>query len=114
MAFFYGLRVDFGSYAYHTGDVTGLWLSARHAAETCRYEQHTGQVAVFAMSSTGIEYSDSCAVYDALRPDIHVRTGSHLSVLAYTEGIEALPVVGLGVIGYYHAVCHDYTRSVGR
>ena len=72
MTFLYGLGVDFGSNAYHSGDVAGLGLSSRHAAETGGDKEHAGEIAVFAVAPAGIEHGDSCAVYDTLRADIHV------------------------------------------
>ena len=48
---------------------------------------------------------------NTLRPNIHVRTSRHLTVLRYTKCIKALPVIGLGVIwndhsvGYYNSWC---------
>ena len=51
-------------------------------------------------------------MHDTLGPYIHVAAGGHLAVLAHTQGVEALPVVGLGVVGNDHAVSHDYARSI--
>ncbi len=41
---------------------------------------------------------------DALRTDIHVAAGRHLTILRHAEGIHAFPVIGLGVVGDDHAV----------
>ena len=51
---------------------------------------------------------------DALRPDVHVGTGSHLPVLGHADGIEALPVVGAGVIGDHHAVGDNHAGGLRR
>ena len=49
---------------------------------------------------------------DALWTDIHIAASRHLTILAHAEGIVTLPVVGLGVVGYHHAVGHHDTRSI--
>ena len=50
---------------------------------------------------------------NALRSDIHVGSGSHLSVLRHSECIEAFPVVGFGVVGYHHSVGHNDSWCAG-
>ena len=108
----YGLGVDFSGYAHHSGYVGGLGLRARHAAKSGGYEQ---QSAVFAESRCTlapgrVENGYRCAVHDSLRTDVHIRSGCHLPILAHAEGIQSLPVVGLGVVGYHHSVSHHNPR----
>ena len=49
---------------------------------------------------------------DALGADVHVGAGRHLAVLAYAEGVELFPVVGLRVVRDDHAVGDDHPRGV--
>ena len=65
------------------------------------------------MGAGCIEHCDGCAVHNTLRTDIHIGAGGHLTVLRHTHGIHPLPVVGLGVIWYHHAVGHHHTRRAG-
>ena len=108
--------VNLCHYAHHAGDVASLRLSARHAAQTRRHEKHAANVLrsalLAALLARRVEHGDGCAVHDALRADVHVRSGCHLPVLAHAESVQALPVVGLRVVGYHHSVRHHYARSV--
>ncbi len=114
MAFGHSLRIYLSCNAHHAGDITGLGLCSRHATEAGGNEEHSGQFTVFAMTATGVENSDSSTVYNTLRTDIHIRPGCHLTILAHAKRIETLPVVGLGIVGHNHAVCHHHTRRTLR
>ena len=109
------LGVDFGHHAHHTGYVAGLGLCARHAAQSGRHEEHAVGVglSLFVAFAGSVEHGDGGAVDDALRSDVHIRAGRHLSVLAHAEGVHALPVVGFRVVGYHHAVGHHHARCAG-
>ena len=108
----YGLGVDFGGDAHHSGYVGGLGLRARHAAKSGGHEQQSAGFAESggALTPGGVENGYRCAVHDSLRTDIHIRSGCHLTVLAHAEGVQSLPVVGLGVVGYHHSVGHYNPR----
>ena len=41
---------------------------------------------------------------DSLRPDIHIRSGSHLSVLGYTKSIKPFPIVLFRIIRNDHTI----------
>ena len=116
VAFLRSQRVYLSHHAHHAGYVASLRLRARHAAQTRRHEQHTAYVLrsalLAALLARRVQHGDGSAVHDALRTDVHVRSGSHLSVLAHTESVHALPVVGLRVVGYHHSVRHHHARSV--
>jgi hypothetical protein len=60
-----------------------------------------------------IEHRDGRAVHNALRADVHVRPCGHLAVLRHSKGVEALPVVRLGVVGDHHAVGHHHAGCIG-
>ncbi len=62
--------------------------------------------------AASVEHGNGGAVNDALRTDIHIRSGSHLSVLADTESIHTLPVVRLGIVGDNHTVGNHHSRSI--
>ena len=51
-------------------------------------------------------------MHNALRSDVHIASGCHLAVLAHAHGVQALPIVGLGVVGNNHAVGHNHTRGI--
>ncbi len=109
IAFARSLRIDLCRHAHHTGNVARLRLGTAHAAETGRHEQ----LHVVATHLTGcVQHGDGGAVDDALRTDVHIRASRHLSVLAHTHGVHALPVVGLRVVGNHHSIGHHYARSV--
>ena len=70
--------VDFGRHAYYTCNVASFRLSTAHAAKTsCDEEFHV----VATHFPCGVEHSDSGAVDNALRTDIHIAASGHLSVL---------------------------------
>ena len=52
-------------------------------------------------------------MHDALRADVHVAAGGHLAVLRHAQGVEALPIVRLAVVGDHHPVGHHHARGVG-
>ena len=104
--------IDFGRHAHHTGNVASLGLSTAHAAQTGGDEERRALVAGHRVQALGIEHGDGGAVDDALRTDVHIRAGRHLSVLRDAEGVVALPVVGLRVVGDDHAVGDHHARSV--
>ena len=109
------LGVDFGRHAHHARNVARLGLRAAHAAQARRHKE---QRPVILSASKGshpagrIHHRNGGAVYDALRAYIHVTSGRHLAVLAHAQGVQALPVVRLGVVGNHHAVGHNHPRSV--
>ncbi len=110
-------RVDFRRDAHYSGDVAGLGLRAGHTSETCGDKERSThllrrafQPALAELHPGGVHHCDCGAVHDALRADVHVGAGRHLPVLAHAEGVHALPVVGLGVVGDDHAVGHDHSR----
>ncbi len=105
-----GRRVDFGGDGDHTGDVAGLGLCARHAAQTSGHKEFSADFA--ANLTAGVQHRNSGAVHDALWSDVHVRTGGHLSVLAHTQCVHALPVIRFGVVGNHHAVGDHHARGV--
>ena len=110
IAFLRGGGVDFGGDAHHTGDVASLGLGAAHATETGGDKQLACCAAAELAGS--VQHRDSGAVHNALRADIHVRTGGHLAVLRHAEGVVALPVVGFRVVGNHHAVGHHHARGI--
>ena len=112
LALLHGLGVDFGHHGHHSGYIAGLGLRAAHAAEAGRHEEHPPEAAVSRAAPRGVEHRDGSAVDYALRAYIHVGAGRHLAVLTHTQRVEALPVVGLAVIGHYHAVGHHHTRRL--
>ena len=102
--------VNLGGDGDHTGNVASLGLCAAHATEAGGDEQ----LACRATSKLtgGVEHGDGGAVHDALRADVHIGAGSHLAILSDAEGVVALPVVGLAVVRYHHAVGDYHARSV--
>ena len=108
--------IDFCHHTDHPGYVSCLWLCSRHASESRRHEQHAAYVRAARLlchlHAGSVEHGDRGAMDDALRPNVHVSPGSHLPILADAEGVEALPVVGLRVIRYDHAVGHDHPWSI--
>ena len=50
---------------------------------------------------------------DALRADVHVGAGGHLTVLADTEGVHAFVVIATAVVGDDHAVGHHHPGCAG-
>ena len=110
IALFCGLGVDFRSDAYHSGNVARLWLRTGHSAKTRRNKELACGAAT--LSACRVHHRDSCAVHNALRADVHIATGGHLAVLAHSHGVHALPVVGLGVVGDYHAVGDNDSWSI--
>ena len=48
---------------------------------------------------------------DALRTDIHIAAGRHLSVLAHTHRIHALPIVRFRIVGNHHTIRDHYSRG---
>ena len=114
-AFPRGFGVDLGDDRHHARYVARLGLRAGHAAQPRRDEQHAarrGAVPGEALAR-GVHHRDRRTVDDALRPDVHVRSGGHLPVLRDAEGVHPLPVVGFRVVGDHHAVGHHDARRVG-
>ena len=107
-----GRRIDFGDNAYHAGYISGLGLCSRHSAQSGRHKQHTACVARRATLTSRIEHRNCGTVDYALRTYIHVRSGCHLAVLRHAHGVEALPVIRLGVIGYDHTIGDHNTWRV--
>ena len=107
-------RIDVGHDTDYLGDVASLGLSTAHATEARGDEEGDGVLGttggIVHHTTGGIEDRDRRAVDDALRADIHIGTSRHLSVLAHAEGVHALPVVGLGVVGDDHTVGDDHSR----
>ena len=96
------------------GDVARLGLGAGHAAEAGGDEQLAGKGRVLRIEAPScIEDCDGRAVDDALRADVHVRSGGHLAVLADAEGVHALVVVAAAVVRDDHAVGHHDPGSTG-
>ena len=117
MALFGSLGIDFGRDAHHAGYVAGLGLGARHSAQACGHKEQpfpgfTVQAFGQQLLAGGIHHRDGGSVHDSLRADIHITSGRHLSVLAYAQGVETLPVVRLGVVGDNHSVGHDDPRRI--
>ena len=115
MARVHGLRIDFGDDAHHAGDDARFGLGARHAAQARRYEEHPGNLpaaALLELLACGVEHGNGRTVHDALRADVHVRTGRHLAVLRDAHRVIAFPVVLLGVVGNHHAVGDDDPRRI--
>ncbi len=119
IAFLCRLGVDFRRDADHSCYVARLGLRAGHTAETGCYEEHTltllccaFQAALAELFAGGVHDGDGGAVDDALRTDVHIRACGHLSVLRHAEGVEPLPVIGLGVVGDDHTVGDDHAGRV--
>ena len=51
-------------------------------------------------------------MYDTLRSDVHIRTGSHLSVLSYAHSIETFPIIRFRIVWYHHTICNYYAGSI--
>ena len=116
-------RVDLCGHRHATGDVRGLGLGAAHATQTRRDKQLAGQAvrgprhaALLVDHPARVQHGDGGAVHNALGADVHVGPGGHLAILADAQGVHALPVVGLAVIGDDHAVGHHHAGGllVGR
>ena len=109
VTFLRSFRIDFGHDADHACYVAGLGLGTTHATETGADEE---RFLVTSLHDTPcrVEHGDGGAMHDALWTDIHIGTRRHLSILAYTEGIVAFPVVGLRIVGDDHAVGHHDAR----
>ena len=105
-----GGGIDFGGDAHHSGNVASLGLGTAHAAQTGGDEEFASRAA--AQLAGSVEHGDGGAVHDALRADIHIAAGGHLAVLRHTEGVVALPVVGLAVVGNHHAVGDHHAGGV--
>ena len=119
VALFGRLRVDFGGHGDYACDVACLGLRARHSAEAGGDEKKTAASGIFSLQATiplhltgGVHHRNGGAVNDALRTYVHIGDRRHLPVLRYAEGVEALPVVGLGVVGNHHSVRHNHTGSI--
>ena len=109
-----GCGVDFGGDGDHAGDVARLGLGAGHAAEARRDKQLAGEGRVLRVEApSGIQDRDGRAVDDALRADVHVRSGGHLAVLADAEGVHAFVVVATAVVRNDHAIGHHHARRAG-
>ena len=116
VAFLCSQRIYLSHYAHHASYVASLRLCARHATKTRRYEEHTVNILTFALGlkllATSVEHGNSSAMHDTLRTNIHIRASRHLTILAYSESIHALPVVGLGIVRYHHSVSHHHSWSI--
>ncbi len=114
--FLHSFRVNFGHDCDHTGYIAGLRLCSAHAAEACCDKQHTRQrtVGTAGAAASGIEHGDGGSVHNALRTYVHVGACCHLPVLAHAKRIEALVVIGLGVVGNHHTVGHNHPRRPRR
>ncbi len=105
-----GSGVDLGGDGDHTGNVASLGLGTAHATETGGDEELACRAT--AQFTGSIQHGDGGAVDDALRTDVHVAAGGHLAVLRHAEGVVTLPIVGLAIVGYHHAVGDHHARSV--
>ena len=83
-----GERIDLGCDAHDPGDVSGLRLRSRHSAQTGGHEEHALHILSCSCDTSGfqllacrVHHRDRRSVHDALRTDVHVRSGSHLAVL---------------------------------
>jgi len=115
VAFLRRLGVDFGDDAHHARDIARLGLCPGHAAQPRGDEKHTPGIVAAAGETLarGVHHRDGGAVDDPLRTDIHIGAGRHLAVLRHPEGVHALPVVGLRIVGDHHAVGHHDARGIG-
>ena len=107
------LRVDLGHHTHAACYHRGFWLCATHATQPRGHEDLSATIGGILVHHTCcVEHSDVGAVHDALRADIHVRPGGHLTVLRHAKCIEFFPVVGFGIVGYHHAVGHHHPRGI--
>ena len=115
VAFLRRLGVDFGDDAHHARDIARLGLRPGHAAQPRGDEKHPPGIIAAAGETLarGVHHRDGGAVDDPLRADIHIGAGRHLAVLRHPEGVHALPVVGLRIVGNHHAVGHHDARGIG-
>ena len=111
MTFLGCVGVDFGGNRHHPGNVTGLGLRPRHTAKAAGNKQFSGERTAIEFAP-GVKHRDGGAVHNALRSDIHIRTGRHLAVLCYAQRVVAFPIVGFGVVGNHHAVGYNHSRCV--
>ena len=114
-----GKRVDLRGHADHAGDVPRFGLGAGHASEAgCNEEQAlhvfacSGDPSCFQLLACRIHDRDRRPVHDALRSDVHVGAGGHLSVLGHPQGIEPFPVVRLGIVRDHHTIGYYRARSI--
>ncbi len=112
-------RVYFRDNTHHTGYDPRLWLCAGHASETSSHEKHSFHVLLrsgkpfrLQLLAGSVHDGDCGSMDNALRPDVHIGAGSHLSVLRDSEGVEFLPVILFGIIRDDHAVRDDDSRSI--
>ena len=72
-----GQGIDLGGDADNAGDVAGLRLRARHAAESGGHEEHPAAVVsiqpfLFQLLARCVHHGDGRSVHDALRAYVHV------------------------------------------
>ena len=87
-----------------------LGLRSGHSPQPRCHEQHPSQVRVLWQAEVPpccIEDRYRGAMHNPLRTDVHVRPGSHLSVLRHAKSAHTL-VIGLGrVVRYDQPIGHD-------
>ena len=101
--------IDLGDDGGSTGDLSGLALSARHAAQTGGHEQTASQVAILRnaqLQTAGVQQGVEGAVDDALGPDVHPAAGGHLAVVGNAQSGSAVEVL-LIVEGADHQAIGD-------
>ena len=72
--FFDRRGIYFGCDAHYARDIASLGLCTRHASQTRCDEQQPSEVFLSRLHVTapGVEHSDCCAVYNALRTYVHI------------------------------------------
>ena len=56
-----------------------------------------------------IQHCNSSTMNNTLRTDIHIRAGSHLSILAHAECIVTFPIIRFAVVRNYHTVGNNHS-----
>ena len=89
------MRIDFSSNRNHAGNISSFGLRARHSTQTGSNKQFSGKriFISFCNLSGGIHHGNCCTMHNALRTNVHIRSGSHLTVLRNTKCVEFFPIV---------------------